>query len=310
MSYGIVASRYRRKGSGQPTVIDGIQWDPAGIVTEGNRWYVDANQTVNRDGKSWQTAFNDMQSAIDATTAANNDVIYVARGSFTVTSTVNFNKSGIAVIVGNPGVSPWASGEYTALLADASFTDGPVATITAPCYIQGLGFASRDTGATFYSGAAALIGGLATAAPFGVHLRNCRFPKWGLDNRIGLAIEGSSDVLVESCIFEGVGANFASGIYVQGATQNLHLIGNVFHDCDAAITHGAFAGGGPQCVYAYNIAEDCTKFLADGGNAATGIIYKNAIEIAATSAYTAASAAALVALGLNPVGNDYIETFA
>ena len=310
MALGIVSRSFHRGSPHAPTTIDGIAWDAAGIVTEGNRWYADKNASAGGDGKTWATAFNTMQAAIDAATAANNDVIYVARGTFTVTETVNFNKSGIAVIVGNPGLSPWASGEFTALLADATFTNGPVATITSPCYIEGLGFASRDTGATFFSGAAALIGGQATADPFGVHLKNCRFPKWGLDNRIGLAIEGSSDVLVETCIFEGVGANFASGIYVQGATQNLHLIGNVFHDCDAAITHGAFAGGGPQCVYAYNIAEDCAKFLADGGNAATGIIYKNAIEIAATSAYTAASAAALVALGLNPVGNDYVETFA
>ena len=140
-----------------------------------------------------------LQAAIDQAVAGNGDIILVKRGGHTVTTAVNFNKSGIMVIAVDDGLSPIARGEFNALLADAAYTDGPVAQITAPCYIQGMGFVSRDTGATFFSGAACLIGGAAPNGAFGVHMIHCRFPKWGLDNRIGLAIAGGaalSDVVI------------------------------------------------------------------------------------------------------------------
>ena len=109
MALGIRTSKYRRLSNGQRTTIDGNLYFPGGLVTEGNTFFADVNANAGGDGLAWSSAFNDLQDAIDATVAANNDIIYVARGSFTVTSTVNFNKSGISVIVTNPGVSPWAS---------------------------------------------------------------------------------------------------------------------------------------------------------------------------------------------------------
>ncbi len=187
----------------------------------------------------------ELQAAIDASVAGNGDHIFVERGGHTVTSTINFNKSGISVFAVDDGLAPLARGEFNPILSDASFTDGPAATITAPCHIRGMGFASRDTGATFFSGAACLIGGLATAAPFGVWLESCRFPKWALDNRYGLAIEGSSDCLVDRCGFEGVGSDFEGGIYMQGATANLEIADCRFTDCDYAMVFGTITGGGP-----------------------------------------------------------------
>lgn len=259
-----------------------------------------------RDGLSVEGALRTLQEAIDRCVAGVGDRI-IMLATETVTETVNFNKSRIIVQAVDYGVQPGARGEYVALLADASFTNGPVATITAACRIDGLGFVSRDTGATFFSGAAALIGGLATASPFGVHMRGCRFPKWALDNRIGLAIEGSTDCLIEECTFEGVGADFDSGIYVQGATQNLNVVRCIFRDCTYGIVHGAFAGGGPECIYQSNIFEGGSKVLDANGNAATGLIADNWSGLATDAGSYDDTVVNLQALGLDFSGNHYSE---
>lgn len=243
-----------------------------------NIFYCDpnhANAADTNDGRDPNFPFATLQAAINATTAARGDVIFML-GSETVTQTVSFNKAGISVYALDRGAPPGITGEYIALLADATFTDGPVATVTAQCRIEGLGFAGRDTGATFFDGAAMLIGGLATALPFGVHIKNCRFPKWNLDNRIGIAIEGTTDVLIEGCVFEGVGSDFDSGIYVQGATQNLVIRDCYFRDCTYGILFGAFAGGGPHCIIHRNYFED-SKMLS-AASAATGLIADNWCE--------------------------------
>lgn len=247
-----------------------------------------------------------LQNAIDASTAGKGDVILLLSGGNTVTETVNFNKSGINVVAVNRGLSPLISGEFFSILADASFTDGPVAKITAPCRIIGVGFAGRDTGATFFSGAACLIGGNGDAAPFGVQMKNCRFPKWGLDNRIGLSIEGSSDCLIEECIFEGVGADFDAGIYVQGACQNLIIRNNYFRQCTAAIQTGAFAGGGPHVFIHENFVED-GKLLDTQGNTGNGLIAGNFLETATDTASYDAAVATLQANGWQFSGNHYSE---
>ena len=291
-----------------PITIFGGDYDRGGwvIPSTGSHFYVD--NTYGDDsakGDHWDTAFKTLQVAIDACTTRVGDVITVMNRTETVTETVNFNKTGITVQVARLGGSRNAMGEYCCLLADTTFTDGPVATITAPCTIDGLGFASRDTGATFWSGAAALIGGLATASPYGVHMKNCRFPKWGLDNRIGLAIEGSSDCLIENCLFEGVGADFDSGIYVQGATQNVNIVGNWFRDCTYGVLFGAFAGSGPHCFIHGNHFEDSKCFSA--ASAATGILSDNWCEGATDTGSYNDTVDNLNALGLVFVDQHYAE---
>ena len=253
-----------------------------------------------------RTVFSTLQAAIDACVSSRGDMIWIARGTETVTSTVAFNKTGITVAVQSFGGHRKAMGEYTALLADTTFVDGPVATITAPCTIVGLGFAGRDTGATFWSGASALIGGLATAAPYGVHMYQCRFPKWGLDARIGLSIEGSSDCLIEDCEFEGVGSDLESGIYIQGGMGNLEVKDCVFRDCDYAMTMGAFAGGGPHLDFHGNrvIGAD-SKGINTQANAATGVIWNNYFNTDQGAATFDRTTDQLDDQGLQLVGNYY-----
>jgi len=249
-----------------------------------------------------------IQNAIDECIAAKGDVILMLPGASDVTTSVLFNKSGINVIAVNRGLNPMVDGEFHSILSNASYTNGPAATITASCRIIGMGFVSRDTGSLFFSGAACLLGGDGAqgAPPFGVQMKNCRFPKWGLDNRIGLAIEGSSDCLIEECTFEGVGSALAVGIYVQGATQNLVIRGNHFRQCTAAIQYGAFAGGGPHALIDRNIIEDGVT-LDSQGNTAPSFLTDNYSELAATAAYDAI-VGTLQGQGIQFAGNHYTET--
>ena len=254
--------------------------------------------------------FATIQKGIDACRDNYGDRVVILRGSFSVTTSINFNKSGIIVSAQDYGISPQGKGEFFDILAAASYTDGPVAVVTKRCRIEGLAFVSRDTGATFFSGAALLIGGAAPAGGFGIHIRGCRFPKWGLSNRIGIAIAGGaavSECLIEGNFFEGVTQNFASGIYVQGAVQNLNIIGNRFRQCTYAITFGAFAGGGgPHCMIGHNVCED-SKLLNSGGNTADGLIYDNWLETATNATSYDGTVSALQGQGLNFSGNHYSE---
>ena len=251
-------------------------------------------------------SLTDLTDAISQGVDGNGDVILLTRGSMEVSAQIDMDVSGMRLIAVDDGLNPLARGEFSGLFADASYTDGPVMKVTAPVSMEGMGFVSRDTGALFFSGAALLIGGGGDANPFGVWLKNCRFPKWGLDNRIGLAIEGSSDCLIDECIFEGVGSAFDSGIYVQGATQNLVVRNSYFRDCTFAITHGAFAGGGPHCMYHGNKCED-SKLLEAGGNNATGFIFDNWLETATNATSYDDTVTNLKTLGLNFAGNHYSE---
>jgi len=273
-----------------------------------NIFFVDPGTgSDSNDGRDPRRPLATLQAAIDLCTANRGDIIVVQRGGGeSVTSTVAFNKAGITVIGQQYGLSPLTRGEYFSVYAAAAFTDGPVATVTQPCAIIGLAFASRDTGATFYDGAAMLIGGLATALPYGVHVKDCRFPKWGLDNRIGIAIEGTTGVLIEDCDFEGVGADFDSGIYVQGACQNLVIRRNHFRSCTYGVLFGAFAGGGPHIMLGPdNVFED-SKCLS-AASAATGIVFGNYCEGATDTGSYNDTVNNLNALGLVFSDQHYAE---
>lgn len=280
-----------------------------GLGITGNVFYCDpASGSDNRSGKEPARAKASMNEAIALCTAGNGDIIVRRRGTETVTEPIVFNKSGVTVIAERQGFAPWFNGEYFAALADAAFTDGPVAQITASgVSIAGLGFVSRDTGATFFDGAAMLVGGIGDATPYGTHIYGCRFPKWAVDNRIGIAVEGSTNVTIERCDFEGVGANFAAGVYLQGATQNINILNNHFRQCTAAVKTGAFAGGGPHLFMGHNVVEDGTYVFDSQGNAGTGMIYRNVSPLASGSAFDR-SVADMQTAGWEISGNIYPDS--
>ncbi len=309
-----------------PLFVDGIQTQGLGRAPGGLQFYVNSNaaslarnadrpwfnvaqsdkRRVNSTGG--KTVFATLQEAIDACVSSRGDRITIARGTETVTEAVNFNKTGIIVEVQDFGGPRKSMGEYTALLASDAYTDGPVAIFTAPCTVIGLGFAGRDEGATFFSGASALIGGLATASPFGVHLYQCRFPKWDLDARYGLAIEGSSDCVIEDCTFEGVGSDLEAGIYMQGATANLEIKDNRFVDCDFAMEFGTITGNGPGPDLDFHgnrvIGAD-SKGIDTNGQTGRGLIWNNYFNTDAGVSTFDRSTADLETAGFFLSGNHY-----
>ncbi len=246
-----------------------------------------------------------MQQAIDAAVAGNGDVLLRVAGGEEVTTPVLFNKSGIRVIAVGPTLNPLVSGEYHSIYSASSLTDEPAAIVTERCVIEGMGFVSQDTGSLFYSGAALLIGGEADATPFGVHIKNCRFPKWGLANRIGIGVEGSSDLLIEDCTFEGVGSNLDIGIYIQGACANPIVRNCYFRDCTYAITHGAFTSG-PHFVYQGNVMH-ASKLLDADGKTATGMVIDNYSPYVTNATTYNTTVSALQGLGMDFAGNHYTE---
>ena len=280
-----------------------------GFGATGNVFYCDPTSGSDQNsGETQDSAKATMNAAIGLCTAARCDVIVRMRGTETVTEPILFDVSGVTVIAEIQGFSPWFNGEYFATLADAAFTDDAVAKVTASgVAISGLGFVSRDTDATFYGGAALLLGGAGDATPYGTHIHACRFPKWGLDNRIGIAIEGSTNVTIEKCDFEGVTSNFNAGIYIQGATQNLNILGNHFRQCTAAVQTGAFAGGGPHLFMGHNIVEDGTYVFDSQGNAGTGMIYRNVSPLASGSSFDR-SVADMITAGWEISGGIYPDS--
>ena len=252
--------------------------------------------------------FDSMQGAVDATVSNRGDTIWMKR-SEEISSTVLFNKTGIRVIAQAFGMAPGARGEYQALYAASTLTADPVAKISAGCYIEGIGFASEDAGTLFFEGAALLIGGDGLASPFGVHLKHCRFPHWGMDNRFGISVEGSADCLIEDCDFQGGSTDFVSGIYVQGAVANLEVRDCRFRDCDYAITHGEFADLGVNAGLIYKGNVVCgadSLFLDTNSKAAIGLICGNFFNDDQAAASTNdISVADTETLGLKMCGNFY-----
>ena len=280
-----------------------------GVGITGDVFYCDPTSgSDNNSGKAPDDAKKTANETIGLCSANNGDVIVWMRGSESVTETVAFDVTGLTLMVQGFGGPKAAMGEYNAIYSAAAFVDGPAVTITAPTTIIGLGMVSRDATATFFGGAACLIGGTATASPYGVHLYKCRFPKWGLDNRFGLSIEGGSDIHIESCEFEGVGADFEAGIYMQGATANLEISDNRFTDCDYAMEFGSITGSGPgpDLDFHHNrIITPDSKGLDTNTQTCRGIIYNNWFTTdVGTSTYDR-STAALETAGIILTGNHY-----
>jgi len=274
-----------------------VNTNTAGAARNADRpWYV-ADETI---------CFATLQAAIDACVSSRGDIIYVARGGYEVSATINVNKTGISIIGQTFGMPHESRGEYCSIYAAAAFTDGPVLTITDGCYISGLGFASRDVDATFFGGAAVLIGGAAAGA-YGVHMQYCRFPKWGFTNRIGLSIAGgaaTSNCCIEDCEFEGA---FESGIYVQGAVGHITLRRNTFALCTYAITHGDFTDDGVNTQMLYgpgNVTVSPTRGIDTNSKACLGTVFGNYWGTAEVATHDL-SVDNTEVLGLKCVGNYY-----
>ncbi len=194
----------------------------------------------NRDGSLvFQTT---LQAAIDLCQDDQGDLIVCGSGSQTVTTSVLFNKKGVTVIAEDQ-YGPY-QGERFTIRSAAAFTDGPVATITRPTTIIGLGFFGRQTAAT---SVLASFGSGGFDSGGWTHLVRCWFPNHGSIAR-ALDLTSVDRVTVEECIFDGsnngaltaAGKRLTVGIALtQG--HNVHLLRNEFINAITAIDAAVIA---------------------------------------------------------------------
>lgn len=184
----------------------------AKLLTEGEVYWVDpVNGASGNNGKKAAEAFATLQAGIDACTADNGDIVVVLPGNHSVTSTVTFDKSGITVMASHLGIVAEEGGEKFTVNAAASLDSAPVAIITAPCRIIGLGFAGRDTTQESLLIDCEEAGGYSGGF---ISLENCRFSCWYGAMDAGLRMIGGAVNKVIGCSFDGIFGGFGTAAII------------------------------------------------------------------------------------------------
>lgn len=252
----------------------------------GSLYYVDpSNGSDSNGGQSPDDAYATLQTAIDACTADNGDVIVVKPGNHGVTSTVTFDCSGITVVAAQLGLPAEEQGEKFTVNAAASLDDAPVGIITAPTRIIGLGFAGRDTTQESLlidcEEAGGFSGGFSS-------LEYCRFSCWYGAMDAGLRTIGGAVNKVIGCSFDGIFAGFGTAAIIMendtgGFAASYTEVKNcVFQGVGSgkhAIQHAT--GSVPVGVfYGHNrlvggFLGNYGKFLDNNNVASTGLIADN-----------------------------------
>ena len=201
----------------------------SGQLGKGSTYYVDyANGDDDNNGERPTQAFKSSQAAIDACTDNYGDVIVRLPGTETVTTAVLFNKKGITYRALDTGYNDIGGGERFVIYA--THTDGPAATISAPCRIEGIGFCGSEA-----AGASLEIDGSTGGFAGGNfwQVTNCRFSHWGIAKAYCVLISGGSDGIIENCMFDGYLTGYttaAIGLDDSGANGVLavRILGNEF----------------------------------------------------------------------------------
>lgn len=184
----------------------------ASLLTEGDVYWVDpVSGASGNNGKKADEAFATLQAGIDACTADNGDIVVVLPGDHDVTATVTFDKSGITVMASLLGLPAEEQGEKFTVNAAAALDDAPVAIITAPCRIVGLGFAGRDTTQESLLIDCEEAGGYSGGF---VSLENCRFSVWYGAMDAGLRMIGGAVNKVIGCSFDGLFGGFGTAAII------------------------------------------------------------------------------------------------
>ena len=187
---------------GLPVGADGrVFWvDPSSSVGLANMVGYDGN-----DGRTPETAFLTLQAAIDACDNWRGDVIICKAGTQTVTTPVLFNKKGITVMAEGMGIPSMAKGER--FMIYGSHTDGPAAAISYPCRVIGMGFCGSET-----AGGSLEIDGTTGGFDGGNFdsLEYCRFSHWGIAKAFALILQGTGDVEIDNCYFDGYTAGYTT----------------------------------------------------------------------------------------------------
>lgn len=185
----------------------------AGDYVMGKTFYVLPAGAAQPTGTTFPKAgrgdvFTSLQAAIDECVADRGDLIIVGRGSHSVSTMVDINKRGITIAAANFGMPPGMSGETFTVNAASTLTSGPVATITDPCHIIGLGFAGRDLASSSLLIDCEESGGYSGGF---IHLESCRFSCWYGAIDYGIKMIGGAGNFIDRCYFDGLFGGFDVG---------------------------------------------------------------------------------------------------
>ena len=250
-----------------------------------------------------------LQAAIDLCEDWKGDVIHVARGTLSVTTSVLFNKKGIVVIADSLG-SPYAMGEAHAIYG--THTDGPAATIQQPCIIVGLGFCGSQAAGPSLAATSQGLGGWYGGWSL---VQNCRFLHWGIAKAFALEIAGGGGISIVECEFDGLWTGYSTAAihlktYAPEAVYNLVLSRNRFYNI----------GSGKYCIQLYdneamkqalieeNVNIGSAKFFnANSKTGCSGMFTKNVTGGATDTASYNDTVTNLKAAGFEFAGNYYSE---
>ena len=225
-------------------------------VETGQIWFVDGDKAANGDGKTWEDAFADLESACNVLSAG--DVIYVATRSNVLTDTdpISYTEN---AILDTPncsiiGVSRGRTQGGLPQLKVGTTTTQAILTVRAPgCLIANLGF----------NGAGATGGGIL------------------LDDDGG-STKSAFGTMIVGCHFKNCKGTDATGAETGGAIQwsaaggawQVSIVGNQFYKNVGDITLMGTSGSVPQDVLIANndflgtaAAVDCHIFMAGSGMA-------------------------------------------
>jgi hypothetical protein len=295
------------------TVTNGLTIDGVPLLstldTNAKVFFVDPTNGSDSNVGTKEAPFAGLQTAIDACTDDNGDVIVRMPGSETPTSAITVDKAGVTIIASTYGTNLHEPEKFSTY-PDATYTSGPMVIVQEPCAIIGLEFVTRNTSHgnaadCSDNGSALSFDGDAGGYAGGFSLiKNCRFVDWW-GNAYGLYFRAGAYNRVEECTFEG----FDAGVAFASGTRNPDY--NVvtrckFVDCTNGIEH--IAGATPHnFLYYENWFIDYTDAIDFNNQAADGLVAGNYYETATDATTYDITVAAAQALGIQFSGNNYSE---
>ena len=280
----------------------------------GRTFYVDPSSSVGsgigndaNSGLSPDDAFLTLQAAINACDNWRGDRIICAAGNQTVTTAVLFNKKGITVMAEDMGLPPDAAGER--FMIYGSHTDGPAAIISYPCKIIGMGFCGSET-----AGGSLEIDGTTGGFDGGnfVHLLNCRFSHWGIAKAYACILQGTGDVRIENCYFDGYTAGWTTAaiecqLATASGTWTTDIIGCKFMNPTTYALKMKTSSVPVRGIVEGNRLIGSGKFFDDNDVAGSWCFYGNYLPTATDTGSYADTVSNLKTAGYDFAGNNYSE---
>lgn len=272
-----------------------------------NIFFVDPTTGLTTgDGRDPRRPLSTLQAAIDLCERLRGDIIVVARGGHVPTAAIDVDKRGITIVADHYGGNRQNMDEHW-IIANASYTSGPVLEITQGCRIIGLAIVSRF--ATGPSVRATVDSGTGASANY-LEMVDCGFPGWGI-GKDGVEFRGANLGRIYRCSFADL-ANSGSGVVFRGSGTNFPVQVEVedckFKDCTAGLE--VISGASPQDLWIHrNRFKGCTDDVNfNGGATGHGLISDNYHDSAVTAAHDDTVTNLIAAGDFEFVGNHYAET--